>query len=324
MRPSDVEWATLLALANPHKFPPVNRVHELAAHFQAALPPGRRDAPVRDLEEHLRQYVLQAHGSWPLLDVPIEALMSHLAERAPPGVPPPAEHAGDMFLACGCLLRLESAISAFHSTYGAVISRVVARRKAAGTDISDVAQTIYEHLLVGRDGREPKIADYRGYGPLRSWISAVAAKTVLTAGRSDRRRRAHEGQDPATADGVLAVLNPELLYLKGRYRPEIEEAVRRAVERLDDRSGALLRLHFGQRLSIDHLGAMYRVNRATAARWVAAAREALSRAVRADLRRKLKLSESDYESLVALVRSELDVNVAGVLGSQRPVSAQTP
>jgi len=47
----------------------------------------------------------------------------------------------------------------------------------------------------------------------------------------------------------------------------------------------------------------------TAARWLATGRETLIGRVRAEIRNHLKLSESEYDSIVALVRSELDVTV---------------
>ena len=61
--------------------------------------------------------------------------------------------------------------------------------------------------------------------------------------------------------------------------------------------------------SIDVLGSMYSVNRATAARWLAAARRSLMDGARARLRAQLRLSESECDSLVALVRSSLDISI---------------
>ena len=71
-----------------------------------------------------------------------------------------------------------------------------------------------------------------------------------------------------------------------------------------------MRLHVGERMSIDQLGTLYKVNRATAARWIASARESLVAAAREQIRERLKLRESEYESIVALVRSQLDVSIA--------------
>ena len=95
----------------------------------------------------------------------------------------------------------------------------------------------------------------------------------------------------------------------------------RALSRLGDRERTLLRLHVGERMSIDHLGAMYRVNRATAARWIAAARESLVEGARGEIRARLRLGESEYQSIIALVRSQLDVSIVRHLGAPPPTSA---
>jgi RNA polymerase sigma-70 factor (ECF subfamily) len=259
-----------------------------------------------------------ARATWPRLAVGAEDLAAHLGARAEQGRLPSAEHAGDMLLACGCVRGLCAALSAFHDKYDAVIARVLARRTMNVADAADVAQVVYERLLVHRPGHEPKLSAYCGTGPLRSWVSTVSAKTALTIRRSERRRRTREGYDPETLGAVVAALSPELLYLKRAYHPEIELAVQRALGNLDDHAGALLRLHLGQRLSIDHLGTMYGVNRSTAARWIVSARDDLARAIRSDLRQHLKLSESDYQSLMGLVRSQLDVTVADLLRPEPP------
>jgi RNA polymerase sigma-70 factor, ECF subfamily len=279
---------------------------ELVAMFCAAAP---MRSPRPDFEVHLRDYLERAWLAWPHFQIGAANLISHLAARSPAGVLPPAEHAGDMLLACACLRGLPTAISAFLSTYGGVVRRVVAHRTASAADVADAEQMLYARLLVARRGAEPKLAEYRARGPLRSWLSSAAATTALSLHRASARRRTHERRDPATVGAVAAVIGPELLYFKRLYKRQIERAVERALEGLDDHASALLRLYFGEQLSIDHLGALYRVNRSTAARWIAAARERIAHAVQADLRGRLKLSESDYEGLVALVRSELDITV---------------
>jgi RNA polymerase sigma-70 factor (ECF subfamily) len=68
-------------------------------------------------------------------------------------------------------------------------------------------------------------------------------------------------------------------------------------------------LHLGERMSIDALGAIYSVDRATAARWLVAARQALVEKTKETLRARLQLSEGECDSLVGLVRSQLDVSI---------------
>jgi len=257
-------------------------------------------------ESDLGAYMAIARAAWPTIELDDDDLTAYLLARSTQALPP-VEHAGDLLLACACTLGHATAISAFHLTFGSVIRRVLARRNAGAADLADATQMIYERLLVGQADRAPLLSEYAGKGPLRVWISTSAARTLLTMRRSEGRRRANEG---ASALGTIAsAINPELMYFKRLYKHEIETAVAHSLDSLDVHTRALLQLHLGERLSIDQLGAMYGVNRATAARWLATGRETLIGRVRAEIRNHLKLSESEYDSIVALVRSELDVTV---------------
>jgi RNA polymerase sigma-70 factor, ECF subfamily len=131
--------------------------------------------------------------------------------------------------------------------------------------------------------------------------------TLLMLRRSASRRR--EQPEESGGPGLGARLDPELDYLKLRYKSEVKEAIIGALGQLNDRDAKLLRLHLGERMSIDARGSMYSVNRATAARWLAAARGARVAKTKEALRARLQLSERECDSMVALVQSQLDVSI---------------
>ena len=66
-------------------------------------------------------------------------------------------------------------------------------------------------------------------------------------------------------------------------------------------------------LSIDQLAAFYRVHRATTARWIEAARQAVLDGTRKELIRRLQLSRSELDSVMRLIGSQLDVSLSRVL-----------
>lgn len=270
------------------------------------------------LEEALASYVEAARSDWPDFGIDVHEFVTYAAHRTAAGAVPPRQHARDLWLACACERGEEAAIQAFRREYGPVIERVLARRKASHDVADDVRQLLEERLLVADTAaaRPAKIADYRGAGPLKSWVATAAATTLLTWRRAAGRRR----EDPET--GARAAwagpLDPELEYLKERYTAEVEEAIVQALDGLGERERTLLRLHLGERLSIDVLGSMYGVNRATAARWLVAARRALLQGARERLRERLQLSPSECDSIVALVNSRLDVSVLRHLGPAEP------
>jgi len=80
----------------------------------------------------------------------------------------------------------------------------------------------------------------------------------------------------------------------------------------------LLRLHFLDGLNIEKIGAVMQVHRATVARWIAAAREEILENVRRDLNQRLRLEPSEFESLVNLVRSQLQVSILRYLKDNPP------
>ena len=295
----------------------------LSQVFLGALATEPLQPVLDDLDRQLRVYVLSACSTWPEINVTPVDLVRYIAARSLRGVLPPLDHAGDLLLACGCIQGLPSAFKAFHTCYDVTISRVLSHRRMALADADDVTQIVYEVLLLHRAGAEPKLASYRALGPLRSWVATAAATTAANLRRAETRRRVRERGDPATAGAVLAVIDPERSYFKMVYRHEVERAVEAALAGLDDRASVLLRLHFGERLSIDQLSLMYRVNRATTARWVVAARETLARRVRADLRHRLNLSESDCDSVVGLTRSELGDSLLKLFDRPAPEGPST-
>ncbi|MEM9461696.1 MAG: transcriptional regulator, partial [Myxococcota bacterium] len=64
---------------------------------------------------------------------------------------------------------------------------------------------------------------------------------------------------------------------------------------------------------IDRIGAIYGVHRATAARWIARARAQLLEGTRAEFAARTSVSAEHCDSLFALMRSQLDVSLPGLL-----------
>ncbi|HEX5661077.1 MAG TPA: sigma-70 family RNA polymerase sigma factor [Polyangiales bacterium] len=267
----------------------------LAACFASSC---RAGVPAAD-EAALRAYVAAARASWPGSAIDDETLVKHAAERADErGLP---EHGGDLLLALGCLRGLPEALAAFELRYADVIERVLQKRRADAL-ADDVAQIVRERLLLGREGAAPQIAGYRGTGPLRSWVAIATSTQLAMARRSEGRRREQPEQDLIAGD-------PELRYLQQRYKSEVEQAVVHGLRTLGDRERVILRLQLGERLTLEQLAAMYTVDRATIARWLAKARQNLMQAIRLELRARTGAAEGTCEDLLKLVQSQLDVSV---------------
>jgi RNA polymerase sigma-70 factor (ECF subfamily) len=260
----------------------------------------------------LHAYVAAARTSWPaFVELSDEALVQHAAARCDDKGLSPAQHAGDRLLALGCLERLPAALAAFEQLYGELITRVLRHRGAAPAEADDVAQTVRERLLLGSAESPAQLAGYRGAGPLRSWV-AIATSTQLAMARRSENRRREQPASEASGEGNAADLiagDPELRYLRDRYRVEAEQAIVHALQTLGDRERVLLRLQLGDRLTLEQLAGVYSVSRATVVRWLAKARSELLAAIRTELAARTGAAPDTCDSLLRLVHSQLDVSV---------------
>lgn len=289
----------------------------LSTAFREALvlPPSDSSS---ELDVALAAYVEAARAPWPDFGLEPEDFVRYLAERAPAAQLPPPRHAADLWLAWACVQGSAAAVACFLRDYEPLVSRVVRRRGGADDLAADVRQMLAEKILVGdaRTGRKAKLADYKGQGALRGWVATAAATTLASERRSEGRRR--DGAESLADKGFLVRLDPELQYLKQRYATQVHDAIIAALAASSTRDKALLRLHLKERLSIDALGALYGVNRATAARWLVTARRAVRARTIERLRACLEINPNECESLLGLVKSQLDVSMLNHLDADHP------
>ncbi len=97
--------------------------------------------------------------------------------------------------------------------------------------------------------------------------------------------------------------------------------MQRAFASLTSRQRNLLRHRFLHGLSTDRIATIYAVHRATAFRWLEAARQQLFDNTRDELRRELALEGRDLESLIAALRSRIDLSVGQLLGGDLETEA---
>jgi len=284
---------------------------EALGDAQAAVPP----AP--ELEARWRA----ARAAWPGVELSAEAFVRRLAELCRPE-PPPAEHAPDVYIALACANGDAAALSAFDGMLATVVAQAVGRVDASRSFLDEVAQVLRQKLFVAQgEDAPPKILEYAGRAPLRSWLRVVAKRAALNLRRGVRRDAPEEHAPGDVAMAAQAA--PELAYMKALYKDRFEAATRDALRALPSRERTLLRLHLAERMTLVQLGAVYDVSHATAARWLTAAREKLVAAVRGALMEQLGLSPSEFESMAALVRSHLDVQVVELLQSMAPSSRRS-
>ena len=279
--------------------------------------------PADALLSHLQVVELRARTAWPDLGLPAATFIQHLAERlvlaagATPGDPTALFqaldrlHAGDLYLACACVHGNKAAAAIFSRDYLGQVAHLIAHMRLPKEELEDIRQSLGERMFVGGAEGRPRLLDYSGQGALLSWIRIAALRRAL-----DRRRQQQHlvPADDRRAGAVAELGDVQEEYLKQRYRQHFEDAMRNALAQLSAEQRSILRLHFLDGLSIDKLGALFKIHRATAARWIAAARRALLLDVRAQLEARLQLTPSEVDSLGKLVRSQLHLSLHRFLG----------
>ncbi len=237
-------------------------------------------------------FVDAAHAAHPGIALEPEVFAAHVEARRR-GEPLQALHAGDLFLACACARGLAPAVSVFERDHLSRVRGFVARVDSGTAFADEVTQRLRELFLMGG------LTGYSGRGALASWVRITAVRTALRLKREQPR-----ADDLPQA--LRSPVDPELDYLKLRYRGAYQQALK----------ALLMKLHYLDGLSIDRIGAIYGMHRSTVARWRARVSRALLDSIRAQVCSALRLSDSEFDSVAFVVRSQLVLSLRSAL--QRP------
>lgn len=254
-------------------------------------------------------------AAWPGVEVTLEQFASDVARHLSGAQDPDAAAAdlygADLYLACACAAGDAAGLRLFEEQILPQTAHALRRLDPSPAFADEVRQLLRQKLFVGDGESPPKIGDYAARGPLATWVRVAAVRTALNLRGSGKR------EQPMTSSQVAALAppvdDPALKYLKAQFADEFESALVRACAALTDRDRTILRLRFVDDLNIDQIGGLYGVHRATVARWIARIRDELFLATRKDLVGRLRLSDSDFESLLRLARSQLDLSLSAVL-----------
>lgn len=292
--------------------------------FLAHLPREVRDRLDREeaLAEPLAQALETARAAWPEIEVSAPDFAAYLAERyvaqgtdlGDPRATLGAMHVADLYLACGCCRGDVAALVAFERRYAGDLDAAVLRLGVPRDTADEVKQRLHQQLLVCEEGREKALTKYSGRGRLAGWLRVSVTRLALRQLKQHRR-------EVAAGDDLLEELpvradDPELAYLKDLYRGEFKTSLERAMASLTPRQRNLLRHQLVDHLSIDEIGALYGVHRATAARWLEAARQAVVAQIKLGMMERLKIHGEEYESIMRLIQSGVDLSISRNLGGQ--------
>jgi RNA polymerase sigma-70 factor (ECF subfamily) len=257
----------------------------------------------------LEQGAEQGAAAWPEIEIDRARFVGFLRERA--GEDARKLRVGDLYLACACIDGDARAIVLLEEQYLARLPTALSRADLPAAAVDEAMGVLRERLLVAAPGAHARLCDYAGTGELGGWLRVIAVRETLTVLRKTRR-------EVPLSEPLMAVVpavtdDPELALLKAQYRVEFDAAFVEALAALTPRERNLLRHQLVHELNIDQIGALYGVHRATVARWVDAARSHLQTATHDGMMSRLRLDRGAVESIMRLIRSQIDVSVCGHL-----------
>jgi RNA polymerase sigma-70 factor (ECF subfamily) len=300
----------------------VGTARPLSAAFLAAQASAVPDGPAAPsapeltpdaLEAALDSAATRARGAWKDVDAGAERFSAFLGGKVA-GSELETARVADLWAACACGTGDGKAIAEVEARYFPDVDAALGKMGLTADRIGEVKQGLRRLLFVGDPdaGTAPRITEYRGTGDLRAWLRVTAMRAALKLLRK-------EGRETPTDDALLEARaqqdDPELAYMKAAYRAAFKIAFQEALESLLPRERTLLKQQIVDGLGIDELGTLYQVHRATAARWVQSAREKLLLRTRRTFMMNARISSDECESIMRMVRSQLDMSLQRRLGS---------
>jgi RNA polymerase sigma-70 factor (ECF subfamily) len=256
--------------------------------------------------------IAQARDAWPGVAIDDDEIMRWVSARLDDDTSLDTLRIDELYLACGCAAGDVQALVHFRDRFTRAIAHAVSKMVPASM-VDDGVQRVLVKLLVGSPERPPTIATYGGRGKLSTWIQVVARREASNTRRAaqagDRAHAAFEALCDVAADGEPGA-PPQL---KHAYRAAFKGSFHHALAALSARERNLLRYECVDRLTLDEIANIYRVNRSTVARWRAACRERLFAMTRRAFNEQLGIVDDEFGSVVRLIESQLDVSLRRVL-----------
>lgn len=215
-------------------------------------------------------------------------------------------HAEDLYLAVACADGNAAAIASFEQEHMAHVADFVARIDSSIAFADEVRQRLRTRLLVRSEDGPPRILTYSGAGPIGGWLRVCAVREA----REMAGRRGNERE----LDTAAGTVDPELAWLKAKYGDLVSVAFKKALDGLTADERTMLRMHYLDGLTLEQVASLFRVSRATGARALAKARSSIVDAVRRELKTAVGVETSSADSLLAFVRSRIEIDLAKHLG----------
>ena len=231
----------------------------------------------RQAPDSMRAAYREATAAWPKITLSFEQFRLAAGRWSVSEIAP--TYPADVFLCAACMIGCREAYQALERAHFPALRTPICRIVGDLAGVEDVLQEVRTRLLVGDS---PRIASYRGDGPLASWVRRVALRIAQDARRARVQERERH-RKLACAQLCLSAGTtppPELPEASGQLARLCESAWREAIGSLDPMHRCLLYYNCVCGVSIDTLAPLYCKHRATIARYIGDAKRKVRRLVR--------------------------------------------
>jgi RNA polymerase sigma-70 factor (ECF subfamily) len=293
---------------------------ELVAVFVSRWPLAAATAPKGQLRLALANAAKMGAAAWPAVRIPSEHFVGYLVERADASLPPLDAIANlqlaDLYLACGVAGGDPAATDAFLAAHGPRLRGVIGALDPAPAFVDQVMDELRAALLCPPDqsGREGKIAQYRGRGPLAAWLDTSAQRRGLTL-----KGAAKPFDDLIEIAAMERAAAPDVLRLRypNGFGQQITNGVTAALQVLSTNDRTLLRNHLGDGFSLRKLAHIRGVNVNVIARDLAVLRDAILGHVRAALVSGTGLPPDDADAVLSALFTRVNLGITAAVKTGR-------
>jgi RNA polymerase sigma-70 factor, ECF subfamily len=242
-------------------------------------------------------------SAWPSVNLDRAAFAAH-ADRLEVRDEDLAAHGGDLYLAWACAAHDAAALAHLERAFLSQVDVYVRRLGLQTHALDELRQELRIRLLLGS---APRIAQYSGRGPLGAWVRIVAIR--VAASSMSRKTKEKTGDVDALGALVADRAGPEVAMMRHRYTDAFQVALERSLDALEPREKTILRMHFIDLLNIEAIGRVYRVHRATVARWLVGIRQKVLATLRQELSLELEATSAEFRSMLNVVRDDLGISL---------------
>ena len=269
-------------------------------------------------ETDLERAYSSGKKAWPELALSLDLFGGYLTQRILSPTEAEEDSVQDLYLACACAHDIPGALPSFRARYFASVLSAAKSFDASPAFAEEVYQRLSETLFVGGGQDQGKIARYSGRGPLAGFITTSAKRIALRYAASFK---------PFQGEAQLVkqfsqFTEQETALMKVRYRETFNSALSIALRRLPERERLVLRMNLVERVSTTRIARLYKVSQPTVSRWIQRTSRHIFTTVKDLVCDELAIDTREMESLLLLVRSQIEITLSLAGGAGATVEGQ--